>query len=82
VVGAGDPLADGQQRGELVAGLGRIPRLPGSPPAGSPAGGARFTGGDDHINFLGQYAFTRPPAPGTRPLRDPDSPEETGHGAA
>ena len=36
----------------------------------------------DHINFLGRYAFTRPPAPGTRPLRDPNAPEETDHGAA
>jgi hypothetical protein len=25
----------------------------------------------DHINFLGRYAFTRTPAPGTRPLSDP-----------
>src|SRR5690242_2082438 len=29
VLGAQDPLADGQQRGVLVAGPGRIPRLPG-----------------------------------------------------
>src|SRR5262245_41417890 len=29
VPGAGHPLADGQQGGELVAGPGRIPRLPG-----------------------------------------------------
>ena len=36
----------------------------------------------DHINFLGRYAFTRHPAPGTRPLRDPNSPEEIDHGAA
>ena len=35
----------------------------------------------DHINFLGRYAFTRPPAPGTRPLRDPNAHEETDHGA-
>jgi hypothetical protein len=35
----------------------------------------------NHINF-GRYAFTRPPAPGTRPLRDPNAPEETDHGAA
>jgi hypothetical protein len=28
VLGAQDPLADGQQRGVLVAGPGRIPRLP------------------------------------------------------
>jgi TnpA family transposase len=34
----------------------------------------------DHINFLGRYAFTRPPAPGTRPLRDPDSAEEADDG--
>ena len=32
VLGAQDPLADGQQVGELVAGPGRIPRLPN--PAG------------------------------------------------
>jgi hypothetical protein len=25
----------------------------------------------DHINFLGRYAFTSPPTPGLRPLRDP-----------
>ncbi len=36
----------------------------------------------DHINFLGSLAFTRHPAPGTRPLRDLNSPEETDHGAA
>ena len=36
----------------------------------------------DHINFLGRYTFTRHPAPGTRPLRDPNSPEEIDHGAA
>jgi TnpA family transposase len=29
----------------------------------------------DHINFLGRYAFTRPSAPGTRPLRDPREPD-------
>ena len=29
VLGAQHPLADGQQRGELVAGPGRIPRLAG-----------------------------------------------------
>ena len=34
----------------------------------------------NHINFFGRYAFTRPPAPGTRPLRDPNAPEETDHG--
>ena len=37
VLGAEDPLEDGQQRGELVAGRGRIPRLPG--PAGEVARG-------------------------------------------
>jgi hypothetical protein len=26
-------------------------------------------------NVLGRYAFTRPPAPGTRPLRDPREPD-------
>ena len=31
----------------------------------------------DHINFLGRYAFTRTPAPGTRPLGDPHSDDET-----
>ena len=36
----------------------------------------------DHINFLGRYAFTRHPAPGTRPLHDPHSPEKIDHGAA
>ena len=29
MLGAQDPLADGQQGGELVAGPGRVPRLPG-----------------------------------------------------
>jgi hypothetical protein len=37
VLGAEDPLLDGQQRGELVAGGGRIPRYPG--PAGETAAG-------------------------------------------
>ncbi|ASN23378.1 hypothetical protein LK07_04310 [Streptomyces pluripotens] len=30
----------------------------------------------DHINLLGRYAFTRPPAPGLRQLRDPHSDDE------
>ncbi|GIH67151.1 hypothetical protein Msi02_79680 [Microbispora siamensis] len=34
----------------------------------------------DHINFLGRYAFTRPPAPGLRRLRDPYRDDETGDG--
>ncbi|MFE4371707.1 Tn3 family transposase [Streptomyces sp. NPDC056835] len=34
----------------------------------------------DHINFLGRYAFTRPPAPGLRQPRDPNSDEETDDG--
>ncbi|MEU5097947.1 hypothetical protein [Streptomyces sp. NPDC020996] len=29
-----------------------------------------------HINFPGRYAFTRPPAPGLRQLRDPHSDDE------
>ncbi|WP_078500781.1 Tn3 family transposase [Wenjunlia vitaminophila] len=29
-----------------------------------------------HINFLSRYAFTRPPAPGPRQLRDPHSDDE------
>jgi hypothetical protein len=29
VIGAEDPLADGKQGGELVAGPGRVPRIPG-----------------------------------------------------
>lgn len=33
----------------------------------------------DHINFLGRYAFTRPPTPGLRQLRDPHS-DETNDG--
>ncbi len=36
---AEDPLADGQQRGELVAGPGRVPRLPG--PAGEVGAGGQ-----------------------------------------
>jgi hypothetical protein len=28
------------------------------------------------MNFLGRYAFTAPPAPGTRPLRDPNARDE------
>ena len=39
VLGAQDPLIDGQQRGELVAGPGRIPRLPG--PGGEVAAGGQ-----------------------------------------
>ncbi|MYW42910.1 Tn3 family transposase [Streptomyces sp. SID161] len=31
----------------------------------------------DHIDFLGRYAFTRPPAPGLRRSRDPHSDDET-----
>ncbi|MGW4518650.1 Tn3 family transposase [Streptomyces sp. NPDC004393] len=31
----------------------------------------------DHINFLGRYAFTRPPAPGLRPLRNPNAADES-----
>lgn len=31
----------------------------------------------DHINFLGRYAFTRPPAPGLRQLRDPHTDDKT-----
>ncbi|MFF7988034.1 Tn3 family transposase [Streptomyces sp. NPDC007901] len=34
----------------------------------------------DDINFLGRYAFTRPPAPGLRQLRDPHSDDETDDG--
>ncbi|MFI5825224.1 Tn3 family transposase [Streptomyces rishiriensis] len=34
----------------------------------------------DHINFLGRYAFTRPPAPGLRQLRDPHSDDEPDDG--
>jgi TnpA family transposase len=34
----------------------------------------------DHINFLGRYVFTRPPAPGLRQLRDPHSDDETDDG--
>ena len=42
VLGAEDPFADRQQRGELVAGPGRIPRLPG--PAGEVAAGDSVSG--------------------------------------
>ncbi|WP_326793749.1 Tn3 family transposase (plasmid) [Streptomyces sp. NBC_00841] len=34
----------------------------------------------DHINFLGRYAFTRPPAPGLRQLRAPHIDDETDDG--
>jgi hypothetical protein len=34
----------------------------------------------DHINFLGRYAFSQPPAPGLRQLRDPHSDVETDDG--
>ncbi|MFI1287788.1 hypothetical protein ACH4VM_04690 [Streptomyces sp. NPDC020792] len=33
----------------------------------------------DHINW-GRYAFTRPPTPGGRQLRDPGSDDGTGDG--
>ncbi|MFD4977875.1 Tn3 family transposase [Streptomyces sp. NPDC058424] len=36
----------------------------------------------DHINFLGRYAFTRPAAPGLRPLRDPHAHDESDDGEA
>ena len=42
VLGAQDPFVDGQQGGELVAGPGRIPRLPG--PGGEVAAGAQGGG--------------------------------------
>ena len=42
MLGAGDPLADRQQRGELVPGPGRIPRLPG--PAGQVGAGGQRVG--------------------------------------
>ena len=45
VLGAQDPLVDGQQDGELVAGLGRVPRLPG--PAGE------LVAGDQGVAVLG-----------------------------
>ncbi|MGW2461824.1 Tn3 family transposase [Streptomyces sp. NPDC001761] len=35
-----------------------------------------------HINFLGRYAFTRPAAPGLRPLRDPHAHDESDDGEA
>ncbi|MDX3637411.1 transposase [Streptomyces europaeiscabiei] len=31
----------------------------------------------DHIDFLGRYVFTRPPAPGLRALRDPHTDDGT-----
>ncbi|MEV7128422.1 Tn3 family transposase [Streptomyces sp. NPDC093260] len=34
----------------------------------------------DHSNFPGRYAFTRPPAPGLRQLRDPHSDDEANDG--
>src|SRR5580700_5133773 len=42
VLGAGDPLADGQQGGVLVLGPGRVPRLPG--PVGEVGTGAQGVG--------------------------------------
>ncbi|WP_398909036.1 Tn3 family transposase [Streptomyces sp. Ag109_G2-6] len=36
----------------------------------------------DHVNFLGCYAFTRPAAPGLRPLRDPHVHDESDDGEA
>lgn len=36
----------------------------------------------DHINFLGRYAFIRPPAPGLRQLRDPHGDDETDDGGS
>ena len=42
MLGALDPLADGQQGGELVAGPGRIPRLPG--PVGELVAGGQGVG--------------------------------------
>ncbi len=32
----------------------------------------------EHINLLGRYAFTRPPAPGMRQLRDSDEEADDG----
>ena len=47
MLGAHDPLADGQQGGELVAGPGRVPRLPG--PAGE------FVTGGQGLGMLGAH---------------------------
>jgi tetratricopeptide (TPR) repeat protein len=49
VLGALDPLADRQQGGELVAGPGRIPRLPGE--------GGEFVPGVQGVGVLGTLAM-------------------------
>ena len=73
VFGAEDPLADGQQRGELVAGPGRVARLPG--PAGEvvPGGqGVRVLGAEDPLAD-GQQRGELIPGPGRIPrLPGPD----------
>ena len=63
MLGTGHPLADRQQCGELVAGPGRIPRLPG--PGGEVGAGpqgarvcANSTSGYAHRTPRAQAAFT------------------------
>ena len=73
MLGAQDPFADGQQGGELVAGPGRIPRLPG--PGGEVAAGrqgVRVLGAQDPFAD-GQQGGELVPGPGRIPrLPGPD----------
>ena len=64
MLGAEDPLEDGQQLGELVPGRGRVPRLPG--PAGEVGAGGqgvRVLGAEDPLAYRQQAAnWSRAPA--------------------
>ena len=65
VLRAEDPLAHGQQRGELVAGPGRIPRLPG--PAGEVGRGRSGCPGAPGRGPARGRAAARRTGPGPRP---------------
>ena len=76
VLGAGDPLADRQQRGELVAGRGRVPRLPGQAgEVGAGGQGVRVLGAEDPLAD-GQQRGELVAGAG----RDPPPPRSSGRG--
>ena len=63
VLGALDPLEDGQQGGELVAGPGRVPRLPG--PVGE------IVAGGQGVRVLGAVGIALPARVGDQPEQVP-----------
>ena len=76
VLRAEDPLAHGQQRGELVPGGGRVPRLPG--PAGEAAAGRPGCPGAPGRGPARARAAARRTGPGRRP--GPPPPRSSGRG--